>query len=236
MKRTALVLVTIGSLGMLFWACAVAWGLEPEVHGLPARLSSLLDLGPVLRRTDLTSVEKTEVLILWLREERAHPSPTTKGIGGGDISSGYIQAQIVKSLREVGDPLLLRSIASDGKADTGIRDGACVALGLMGDSTQVGRLISVLRDSREPDLRATAAEALAVLGATQAIPVLKQALSDSFEGTSDKGKVYPVRRAAEVTLRVLQLPEVQLRDYVQGNAKRFAERLARAEKERVPSR
>lgn len=223
-------------LSWLVWNCCTASGVDPVTYGLPGRLSNLTDLGPVLRRTDISSVQKTDILIVWLTEERRQPTPTSKGLGGGDVNSSYIQAQIVKALAEVGNPLTLRAIDSDEKADANIRDGARMALCLMGDSTQIPKVIAILENGREPYFRATAAAALGGLRATEAIPALKRALSDDYAVTSGRigsapATAYPVRRDAETALRVLGCQDPELNKYVQELKARFQQRLEAARKE-----
>ena len=93
MRTTVFAFSFVVVLGSVGWNCsmAMASNSQPETYGLPPKLSSLTDLQPVARRTDIDSVEKTEILFLWLKEERKQPTPTSKGLGGGDINSSYIQ-------------------------------------------------------------------------------------------------------------------------------------------------
>ena len=223
-------------LSWLVWSCCTASCINPETYGLPGKLSNLTDLGPIARRTDISSVHKTDILIVWLTEERRQPTPTSKGLGGGDVNSSYIQAQIVKALAEVGNPLTLRAISSDQKADANIRDGARLALALMGDSTQIPKVIAILGNGREPFFRATAAEALGSLRATEAIPALQRALLDGYtdigggRGPSGPSTIYPVRRNAQTALNVLNSKDPELKKYVQKKRARFQQRLEAARK------
>ena len=64
------------------------------------------------------------MLAWWLAQERANPSPPTTGLGGGGIDSGYIQAQIVKMLRRMGDASAMTELVESGTiSDEGVRDG-----------------------------------------------------------------------------------------------------------------
>lgn len=228
---TIIVAVTVIVIGSRF---SVAASIQPEDYGLPAKLKSLTDLKPVLERKDMTSVQKTDVLVFWLGEERRQPTPSFKGLAGGDINSSYIQAQIIKALCEVGNPLALGTIDSDENAAPDIRDGARLALGLMGDSTQISKLMGIIENQSEPYFRVTAAEALGSLGATAAIPALERALRDEYTVTgggctpTGPSTIYPVREAAQTALRVLNMPESELKRHVQEKTARFEQRVREA--------
>ena len=101
---------------------------QPADFELPARLRNLTDLALLHAQNRMNQTQKTDVLLVWLREERAHPSLTGKGYGGGEITSDYIQTQLVKALAQEGNPLVLQAIAPDAKADPCLRDAACMAL------------------------------------------------------------------------------------------------------------
>ncbi len=89
---------------------------NPLVYGLRPRLTSLTDLNPLLNAGTLSMAQRTEVLVAWLAQERRCPSPVNLGLGG-DIDSGYIQAQIIKALAEIGDPAVLSDMALDYSLD-----------------------------------------------------------------------------------------------------------------------
>lgn len=227
---------------------AIMTGLEygrayakPEDYGLSGKLTNLTDLGPVLRRPDLTSTQRTEVLVSWLVEERQHPSRVTQGLGGGDIDSGYIQAQIVKALAEVGDLLMIDGLTESlsgppETADPTVVDALILAVGLMGDRSKIPGITDILATHREGFFRTLAAEALGSLGATEVKPTLEKALADSFAvmgGAGDIGGprklVYPVREAAEVALRVLSNPAAM--EFTKQKTEAFAKRKASAGEE-----
>ena len=206
---------------------------------LPQRLSSLQDLNPVLDRKDLTSSQKTRILISWLNEERRQPTTSYAGLGGGEVNSGYIQAQIIKSITEVGNPLSLRSVISDKKSDPTIITAARLALGRMGDTTQIPVMINILENHKEPYFRVIAAESLGSLGAKKAIHALERALHNDYSiaGTRQIGgvpkiaTVYPLRDAAEIALRALHMPDETINYHVQAKMKQFRIRLEKARKE-----
>ncbi|MHB1460116.1 MAG: HEAT repeat domain-containing protein [Armatimonadota bacterium] len=212
---------------------------QPTKPRIPAKLSSLRDLRLVLDRNDLTSAQKTDMLLSWLDKERRQPTPTTTGFGGGDINSGYIQAQIIKSLKEVGNPLTLIAVISDPNTDPNIIDAAHLALGRMGDITQIPKLINILEHHSEPYFRVIAAETLGSLGATRAIPALERALHDEYTvmggayvgGPREPATAYPLRDAAEVALRVLNMPDKSVASRIKAKVKLFETRMKKARKE-----
>lgn len=229
--------ITLILVGLESLACSwTASGIQPEAYGLPARLSNLTQLQLVTRPVDITPVQKTEVLMAWLMEERRNPTPTSPGLGGGDISSSYIQAQIVKAMAEVGNPVTLRAIAADEKIDADVRDGARIALCLMGDGTQIPMMIDILEHSPEPDFRATAAGALGRLAATEARQALTAALYDRYQATGSYKRagsrtVYPVAEAARSALRVLNSKDPELKKRVEAKKAEFEKRLEKARKD-----
>jgi hypothetical protein len=136
---------------------------ERGLYGLPARLRSLADLGLVARNRDLTPLQKTEVEIAWLVEERRVASPTTRGLGGGPIDSDYIQRQLIVCLGVDGDPGALDLLLNSGEfEDQGIRDALCLALAFNGDKRQIQPLIAMLKSDPSPGHRYLAAERLEV--------------------------------------------------------------------------
>ncbi len=212
---------------------------QPTKSRLPAKLNSLRDLRMVLDKNGLTSAQKTDLLLLWLSKERRQPTPTTTGLGGGAINSGYIQAQIIKAMKEVGNPLTLTAVISNPNTDPNIIDAANLALGRMGDVTQIPKLIDILANHSEPSYRVTAAETLGSLGAVDAIPALERALHDQYMvlggsymgGPREPATAYPVRDAAEIALRVLHMPDKSIASRVKAKKKQFETRMNRAQKE-----
>lgn len=185
---------------------------QTGLYGLPTRMRNLTDLTPIIDRQDLTSLQKTEVLLAWLGQERSDPSPTTTGLGGGPIDSSYIQAQMIKGLGTLGDPQAIDWLLSNPQVtDESLRNACRLALGLMGDQRQIPMLVKILREDPDANYRTLAVEDLNVLGAAQALPDIERALQDRYSVTFDhmhKGRItfYPVREAATAALRVLKDP------------------------------
>ena len=188
-----------------------------EAYGLPSKLSSLSDLNLLYEREDLSGPQRVDILARWLAHERANPSPTTTGLGGGDIYSGYIQAQLVKMLREMGDASAMTELVeSESISDEGVRDGLICALGMMGDASRIPRLLEILETHEEGDYRALAAKALGYVGAVEAREALNSALTDGFAAqggncTQGRSIVYPVREGAETGLRMLNSEQAMAR-------------------------
>ena len=206
----------------VFLAALVCIALFPQsveaqktLYGKPVRLNSLADLD-LLDANDLAAPQKTEVLLSWLAAERANPSPTVAGLGGGPIDTDYIQAQITKALETKGDPLAVSWVAnSTSLRDPAIRDSMQLVLGSMGDKSQIPAIEKILLNNKNPYLRAVAAEDLGLLGSISSLPTLRQACKDSFSLTfaseEHGGKMatfYPVRQVAEETIRVVSTPSL----------------------------
>lgn len=204
MKKCVLSLLAL--MGMLFSHTVQAQNVPAR---FAPRMQNLTDLTPLLERKDLTPVQRTEILLMWLAEERRKPSETRTGLGGGDIDSGYIQIQIVKALFEVGDRAVLEWIAIAPQiTDQGIRDAVSLALGIMGDRRQAPTLLNILRTHPIGHFRAEAAQILGSLGVVEARAVLQRAKQDEFAvkaGNSLRGiyTSHPVSEAAERALRML---------------------------------
>ncbi len=212
-----------------------------EAYGLPGKLSSLRDLNLIYEREDLSRPQRVDILVWWLAQERANPTPTHKGSGGGRIDSGYIQAQLVKMLREVGDPRAMTELVeSEAISDERVRDGLICALGMMGDASRIPRLLEILGTHEDGDFRALAATALGYVGAVEAREALNRALTDEFAtlAGSDVGPVrlwvaYPVREGAEAGLRMLNSEQAMAK--AQQRREAFAESMNRGPAEGTPS-
>lgn len=208
---------------------------QQSLYGRPAQLRSLADLN-LLESNDLSASQKTEVLVSWLAEERNNPSRTVTGHGGGAIDTDYLQAQITKALETKGDPLAISWIASSTSLkDQGLRAHMQLALGFMGDQSQVPMLEKILMHNKNPYLRAIAAEDLGLLGAVSSLPILKQTRKDSFSLTfaseQNDGKLttfYPVRQTFEETILILSNSSLLAQQKHRGQF--FASRLIVARK------
>ena len=208
---------------------------QQSFYGRPVRLRSLADLN-LLEGNDLTTSQKTEVLLSWLAEERDNPSPTTAGHGGGPIDSDYLQAQIIKALETKGNPLAVGWVAaSTFLKDQGTRDGMRLVLGFMGDKGQIPAMEKILTSSPNPYFRAMAAENLGLLGGVSSMPTLKRARKDafsvSFASEQNEGKLttfYPVRQVVEETINILGKPGLLAQEKQRGQF--FANRVVAAKK------
>jgi HEAT repeat protein len=207
---------------------------ERGPYGLPARLQNLTDLQFMTRPSDLSPLQKMEVVLAWLAEERSQPTPTRTGLGGGSIDSDYIQVQLVTCLGVCGDPGALDALLGSGQVeDEQIRDGLRLALALCGDRRQVGPLIRLLQSDTSPHYRALAAGALGMLSAPESVAALERALKDPYYATVyatgfGKTSIYPVRQAAEGSLRTIRDPQAVAEAVKRRDA--FPQRLAQARK------
>jgi hypothetical protein len=104
----------------------------------------------------------------FLREEAAHPSPETTGLGGGAIDTGYILQQIARALAFPGakDPAILRDYR-DHEPKGLARDCLTIALGATGAQDTIADL---LRIASKDSLGAVRCEAIRVLAHIGLVP------------------------------------------------------------------
>ncbi|MFY9234878.1 MAG: HEAT repeat domain-containing protein [Fimbriimonadaceae bacterium] len=179
---------------------------------VPWRMESLTDFKYLNYAND--KLERLEILVRWLAEEKREPSEKRAGLGGGPIDSGYIQQQLIRSLAGSGaDPRGLRWLASSPEVRDPEMKLACkLALGLRFDQEQKNILIRTLERDGNPNHRLVAAFGLGNLDAQEARSLLKKvAKSDPFHvnkvGSDDpKTREFPVRVMAEGALRMLDDP------------------------------
>lgn len=186
--------------------------LTPDTYGLLSRMPDLTWLDMRKTASELTSVQRTEVLVIWLIDERRHPRTRETGLGGGEITSGYIREQILKSFMGYGSIPAIRQITSDRKVGRDLQTEMRIVLGTLGDRTQIPLLTDILKRNPEPYYRCLAAESLGSMGATETIPTLKAALNDKY--TAMMGNCmepvhigYPVRRSAQQSISILSDPK-----------------------------
>lgn len=218
--RSILAAIALFALAVPSWGYMEPFIINPENYGLPKRMRGLTDFQLLYKnRKQRTSLEESKIVLTWMAEERKAPSPTTRGVGGGDITSGYIQAQMMIHLGYDASPLFMQKLADNSDIDPAMRDAARIILGLMGDAKQESALISILEKHSEPYFRAMSARALGVFGSINALPALKAALDDPYSvhagrscvrvpGTSDESITYPVREAAKESIRNIENPQV----------------------------
>jgi len=179
---------------------------------LPDKLTHLTDLGKLIVDESLSRLQRTSMLISWFRQENENPAPPHKGGSGKNISSDYIQKQILLVLADEGEPIEIDRTVREDILDDYVKDGLCITLGLMGDERQTNKLQDILRKHKDPYIRSLAARALGDLGVVEAKPALKAALNDGFSvvgGNCVGGirTIYPVREEAMGAIRRLALPE-----------------------------
>ena len=106
------------------------------------------------------AAECVSMCVQWLRDEIANPSPDRWGMGGGPITSAYIQATITGALSFPGakDPTLLRKYR-DTEPRGRLRDCLTIALSMTGAMDTADDLLRIMK---EPDgaLRCIAVRAL----------------------------------------------------------------------------
>lgn len=176
----------------------------------PASLhGDLTLLGDASLQAGLSRTDWTEVLLTWLMDERNSPTPTRTGLGGGPISSLYIQRQIWISLSVCGDALTIDSLANAPELqDEDLRTGLRLVLGQMGDVRQIPMLKSVAVHNVNPFYRVSALDSLSCMNVQDAASLIEKAKKDPYFvtiGPEETGTpFYPVRQAAEGAQRRLQ--------------------------------
>jgi hypothetical protein len=178
-----------------------------SVQGAPQRLTGPASWQAIER---LEPTERTEVMLIWLVEERREPTQPSKGLSGAPIDTLYTQAQIVHSLASA-DPRVLKWLVESKEVKSApMRDLIGFALALSGDLTAKPFLLGALATGKNPWLREKAATYLMEWPDNETITALEAAANDPFriqyEQTIDQvGLVdrYPVRDAAKHSLSVI---------------------------------
>lgn len=167
----------------------------------------------------LTQEQRVEGLLKHLIAEVETPSETVMGIGGA-VSSDYVQSNILVALRNHGSLDVLNRVAPK---DLSPRAALIIDLARarLGDRAAIPAALGVLDSDAGPFVRRSAIAALSALGAREAIPALKAALSDPYcfevlEGPVSPGheRKYPVRAAAALALKRLGVRVVDVAPYV----------------------
>lgn len=155
----------------------------------------------------MTDQQRLDAVLGYLKEEMGNP--TTPHISmGGQVDSGYVQAQIIQHMgRTVTAPQIAKARARE--TDPALRDRLTLALGQAGDESVMPQLIEMLGDHPEGFLRKCAARALRQFKDSSAKRALQDALRDPFSAVSIAGvgrkgihKAYPVREEAAEGLRL----------------------------------
>ena len=176
------------------------------IHGAPTRLSSPDDWSKL---RGLTQIQRVEIMLTWLIEERKNPTPTFAGRGGGPIDSNYQQTQIVHTMAN-SDPRILRWLfTSRAVKSTSMRELLGLALGVGGDMTAKPHMIRVLQTHSNPYMRELAAKLLDEWQSPDVVAALERAAATDpfrvrFESADTRKGIidgYPVRDTARNSLQ-----------------------------------
>lgn len=167
---------------------AIAWSQgtnvnsDQRLHGLPVKLKALPDLALVEAAKDLTSLQRTEVLLTWLVEEHRNPSPTQPGANGAPIDSAYVEAQIVQSLiGGQGDLKAAWWLANSARLRSiHVRRAMFLSLGGTDHREVVNSLLDTARNDSNPHFRALAVIWLGGKDDPRISKVLEDALNDPY--------------------------------------------------------
>ena len=185
---------------------------QQEPVELPNKLRTLQDLALVEEAQSLSKLEKTEVLLRWLIEERRHPTPVEPGITGGPVGSFYIQRQILECMGDKGEPRASLWLVRTRKLPASLRRILAMLTDDLSDPQSLSEILTTLGEDPNPYLRAYAARELYYWDDPAVESALEHALEDTFvlqyqsiEGTMQHpdGRVTwrPVVEVAEETLR-----------------------------------
>lgn len=181
---------------------------ERHYRGVPVR-ESIVKL--LAKNKNINSEVKLRMLLDALRNECDHP--ISEKLHGYVTESEYLIRQYVFALENIG-PSVIPSIKEIlGSAGGKFRNRLIVVLGSLDDETVYWDLKEMLTKSDDGFTRAAAARALGKLGNKDAIPVLREALKDTFVRNDGScivapglsNKVYPVREEAASSLRALDV-------------------------------
>ena len=187
---------------------------QQEPVELPNKLRTLQDLALVEEAQSLSKLEKTEVLLRWLIEERRHPTPVEPGITGGPVGSFYIQRQILECMGDKGEPRAIRWLGRQPSTSPEVRRLMLIQVDDLDNARTLDALIWTLKSDPNPYIRAYAARWLDLWDDPVVLPALEAATKDPFvleynsvEGTwkhPDGHIVWrPVVEMAEESLRNL---------------------------------
>lgn len=158
----------------------------------------------------MTSQQRLDGLVKYLKEEMADPSYPGIGPGGGPIDTGYIQRMMIWALGQTVDAADLAK-ARKATEDSALHQRFTVALGRAGDRSLVRDLCEMVVKDPRGFMREAAASSLRELKDPSSSHALRAALADRYSGIgiSDVGpgphitKMYLVREAAAGALRAL---------------------------------
>jgi len=158
----------------------------------------------------MTSQQRLQGLMEYLKKEMADPSYPGFGPGGGPIDNGYIQLQMIGVLGHTVDAKDIAA-ARDKATNPALRQRLTLALGQAGDRRVAQELAKILLHHPRGFMREAAARGLYEIKDSASKGALRAALTDRYSGiaVSDVGpgphiiKLYPVRQRAAAALRAL---------------------------------
>ncbi len=146
----------------------------------PAKLHHLYDLAQFDSDHTSSVLDKTEVLLRWLVEERRHPTPVEPGITGGPIDSYYIQRQIIETMVGQADARALRWLAKQGGISSELRRVLLLQMNDHENPATLEATLNTLLHDPNPYLRAYAARSLNDWDGEVAEQALEIAANDPF--------------------------------------------------------
>ncbi|MBI3947414.1 MAG: HEAT repeat domain-containing protein [Armatimonadetes bacterium] len=213
MKRRDYVMIGVVCASVLLALCRPARAAD-AVRGFDlTRLTTLRERG-------LSPEGVAQRYLSFLVEETAQPSPTRRGLGGGDITHDYILTQIVLAGALSGASRDVLWAAATVARPGEYRDCIQLTLGLLGDTRVRDFLIRYLGDpDNSPRLRDQAARALGRVPHPSVVAPLAAALQDPasevVRGVGPARKAYYIRGTARGSLKKVERAGVALPAAVQ---------------------
>ncbi len=161
-------------------------------------------------RRDIPTARRAELLLAGLEREIARPTDSLRFPGGYLPSSSTFRLQFMRVIESLGPDAIGPTRTAAERSSLEAREWMLLARAGAGDVDAAPSLRELLKNSRSPAVRMTAARLLGRLGDRSAIPELRTALGDPFTAAADQSDLrlqpssfYPVREQAAGALRML---------------------------------
>jgi HEAT repeat protein len=161
-------------------------------------------------RRDIPAARRAELLLAGLEREIARPTDSLRFPGGYLPSSSTFRLQFMRVIESLGPDAVGPARTAAERSSLEAREWMLLARAGAGDVDAAPSLRELLKNSRSPTVRMTAARLLGRLGDRSAIPELRTALADPFTAVADQSDLriqsssfYPVREQAAGALRSL---------------------------------
>lgn len=172
-------------------------------------------------RQDIPLEQRAELALVALQQEVARPTVAAILPGSWPPFTNFLRLGYLAALERLGRPAAgaVRSATRDWRGEAG--EWGALARAATGDAGAAAELRTLVTESRDADVRMTAARYLGALRDREAVPALTRALDDAAvaEPLSDRPgrdpmRFYPVRVHAAVALESLGVQVVRSGDRI----------------------